>query len=125
MPAWLGTTPRRCWTSWPRRCAHAAERSPAWGSPGFYVTGDDRQFRGSAAVEVLLDDFPAGKVVLRVREGVVLVGGGRRELRLSGVLPPLAQVPREPRQLPRQRRHRAPQLGQRHVVVRREPGPQL
>src|SRR5690606_26568524 len=68
---------------------------------------------------------PARQVVPRVHERVVPPSGGLRQGGLARVVPQLPQLLGEPGDLRRQLRHRAPQLGERHVVVRGEPRPQL
>src|SRR5882762_9141928 len=81
--------------------------------------------REAESAALRLDHLPADEVVPRVGERVVRVRRGLRQPRPTHVLPALPQVPGEPGQRPWQRRHRAPQLGQRDMVVRGDPRPQL
>src|SRR3954454_20549514 len=76
-------------------------------------------------LEGIAEGTPASEVVPGVGERVVLIAGRRRQQRAAGVLPPLAQFMREPRDGAGQRPHVAPELGQGDVVVGGHPGPQL
>ncbi len=73
----------------------------------------------------LLNNPPPLQIMPSISQRIVLIPRRSRQLRLPRILPPLPQIPGEPGQLPRQRRHRPPQLRQRHMVISREPGPQL
>src|SRR5882757_3222177 len=81
--------------------------------------------REAESASFRLDHLPPDEVVPRVGERVVRVRRSLRQPRPPHVLPALPQVPGEPGQRPWQRRHRAPQLGQRDMVVRGDPRPQL
>src|SRR3712207_1388353 len=72
-----------------------------------------------------LHRLPPCQVVPGVDQRVVGAARPGRQRRLPEVVPALAQLAGEPRDRPRQRRHRPPQLAERDVVVGGEPGPQL
>src|SRR4051812_17632614 len=73
--------------------------------------------RSPRTLEGVVERTPASQVVPRVGEGVVLIGGCRRQRRAAGVLPALPELVREPRDGPRQGPHVAPQLRERDMVV--------
>src|SRR5690606_13309151 len=68
---------------------------------------------------------PPRQVVPGVDQRIVALLGRGRQRRATDVVPALPQVLGEPGNLPGQRRHGPPELGERDVVVRRVPGPQL
>src|SRR4051812_41864295 len=105
-----------------------AVASPGRAAPGTVMAHDRKHRTRLTSLNVGSESHqrvPPSEVVAGVDESVVALRLGRRQRRPALLVPQLAEVLGEPRDDPGQRRHRSPQLGQHHMVVGGEPGPQL